>query len=333
MRNFLVLVLLVGVAGCGGKNNAGAVPTPSGKPGGTPVKPPDSRPPPGELRMLKGTNFAAFLLDGEQALAKNGVLWDLKTGAEKKLLKILPGMQITDFAFLRDKQRVLTSDIDGWLHLWDLESGDEKKNFGGHSGNVNRVAIAHDWGLAVSGGNTDRKLKLWAIDAGNPPGDLATCPNSISFVGFLAGGKRVLAASGKLILIYDVDQKKEVGRYDDKWNGQIRSVALSAEGKQVLSIDPKQMLILWDAETGSVISEIGSAANSSACVALSPDGKRALSGGNDQLVHVWNVGSKSEIQALKGHSQLLLSVAFSPDGQRALSSAADDTVRLWQLPE
>jgi WD40 repeat protein len=149
-----------------------------------------------ELRVLNGSNLAVFLPDGKQAVTKSGVLWHLQTGQEKKLLKLGPRMQITDFAFLPDKRRVLTSDLDHQLHLWDLQTGEELKTYKGHDGNVNCVAVAPDGRLAASGGFSDKSLRLWDVEAGEGRGVLGTFSHSVGYVAFTPSGKELHADHG-----------------------------------------------------------------------------------------------------------------------------------------
>ena len=110
-------------------------------------------------------------------------------------------------------------------------------------------------------------------------------------------------------------------------SGEVRSVAFSLDGRQVVSGSGDHTVRLWDAVTGVSLQTLEGHSNRVNSVAFSPDGKRVVSGSDDQTVRLWDTVTGAALQTLE-HSGSVWSVAFSPDGQRIVSGSDDQTVRL-----
>ncbi len=109
----------------------------------------------------------------------------------------------------------------------------------------------------------------------------------------------------------------------------VRSVALSADGRVALSGSDDHTVRLWDTETGQELRRLEGHTGPVSCVALSSDGRRALSGGSDGTVRLWDTETGQELKRLEGHEGGVIGVALSSDGRCALSGSDGGTVRLW----
>jgi eukaryotic-like serine/threonine-protein kinase len=109
----------------------------------------------------------------------------------------------------------------------------------------------------------------------------------------------------------------------------ISSVAVSADGKRVVSGSDDWTVRVWDVDTGRVSLTLMGHTEAVTCVGLSPDGKRIASGGRDNVVRVWDAATGRSIVTYRAHSDHVNSVAFSPDSKRVVSSSQDRTVREW----
>ncbi|KAJ7221322.1 hypothetical protein GGX14DRAFT_669358 [Mycena pura] len=114
--------------------------------------------------------------------------------------------------------------------------------------------------------------------------------------------------------------------------GFVRSIALSADGKRVVSGSWGDSTVrIWNADTGKQIgAALAGHSGYISSVAISADGKRVVSGSVDSTVRIWNVDTGVGT-ALEGHSDQVTSVALSADadGKRAVSGSDDRTVCIW----
>ena len=111
----------------------------------------------------------------------------------------------------------------------------------------------------------------------------------------------------------------------------ITQVAVSPDGKRIVSGSRDKTLRLWDADTGLALGQpLTGHSDSVESVAFSPDGKRIVSGSDDTTLRLWNANTGQPVgKPLDGHSNWVFSVAVSPDGKRIVSGSNDTTLRLW----
>jgi WD40 repeat protein len=279
----------------------------------------------------QGPRTAVFLPDGHRALFGTGAVWNLDTWKEEAHLDFPQIRQpISQFALLPEGQRLLASCWDHNAYLFDLQSGKEVQRYAGHDSNVNCIAVSSDRRRALTGGQSDKSLRLWEVESGKQVAVVASFPAAVQRVAFLPGDQQALVGSDK-VHVLDLEGRKDVRAFEGKWNRLGSCLVLAANGRQVLSATDS--LVLWDVETGNELRRFGKTTGMVWCLALSADGRRTLSAGDDHVLRLWEVETGKELAALKGHTGIVLSVSFSADGRRALSCGQDETIRYWQLPE
>jgi WD40 repeat protein len=115
-------------------------------------------------------------------------------------------------------------------------------------------------------------------------------------------------------------------------SNSVSSVAVSPDGRTVLTGSWDNTARLWDAASGRELRKfmvhIGDV-NSVFSVAFSPDGRRVLTGRKDNTARLWDAMSGRELRQFKGHINSVDSVAFSRDGRTVLTASLDGTTRMW----
>ena len=111
----------------------------------------------------------------------------------------------------------------------------------------------------------------------------------------------------------------------------ITTVAVTPDGRQVVSASSDQTLKVWNLTTGSEEVTLQGHTDWITAVAVTPDGQRAVSASDDQTLKVWNLTTGAEELTLQGHTAWITAVAVTPDGQRAVSASDDQTLKVWNL--
>jgi WD40 repeat protein len=114
-------------------------------------------------------------------------------------------------------------------------------------------------------------------------------------------------------------------------SGAINAVAVSADGRHVISASEDKTLKVWDLSTGWELRALVGHSSWVLGVAVTPDGQQAVSASHDNTLKVWNLESGSDLGTLVGHSDPVNDVAVTPDGLRAISASDDNTLKVWDL--
>ncbi len=69
----------------------------------------------------------------------------------------------------------------------------------------------------------------------------------------------------------------------------MNSVAVSPDGRRIVSGSEDNTVVVWDLETGTPVHRLTGHQAAVNSVAVSPDGRRIVSGSVDQTVVVWNL--------------------------------------------
>ncbi|MBD3885445.1 serine/threonine protein kinase [Phormidium tenue FACHB-886] len=111
----------------------------------------------------------------------------------------------------------------------------------------------------------------------------------------------------------------------------INALAISPDGKTLISGSADQTIKVWDAATGAELKTLSGHTSFINALAISPDGKTLASGSADLTVRIWDLASGSLLATLSGHKGFVNALHFSPDGQTLASGSADKTIKLWEL--
>lgn len=263
------------------------------------------------------------------------ILWDVASGAIIHRFPA-PNDQAHNVALSPDGRTALSTTVHR-IFLWDLQTGEQLRIFEGHNTVVRDVAFSPDGRRFIS---TDFKgsVILWDTETGQPIAHFKQ--NDMAFAAFLPDGRTALsgAVDGSLVL-WDIFRADEVRRFEGHLGG-IDDLAISPDGKQVLSAGGSDFrfnipgvdnsLRLWDIETGEQLQIFEGHTDVLAAAEISPDGRQVLSVAYDRTMRLWNLASGAEIRRFE-FPDFLWDVAFHPDGKRALVATSEPSIVLWDL--
>ncbi|MBW4464529.1 MAG: WD40 repeat domain-containing protein [Pegethrix bostrychoides GSE-TBD4-15B] len=296
-------------------------------------------------------------------------LWNYRTGAA---LKVLSGHTswISAIAFSVD-QLLASGSEDRSVRLW--QGNLCLRQLRGYSNGVWSVAFNQPGNLLASG-SQDRSVRLWSADTGKLLGSLAGHTSWIWSVAFsptqltlasssedrtiriweIASQRQLQVLTGHqdavLSLLYSPDGSLWSGSLDGTlkhWSpegsclqtlsghgGGIWSVALSLDGRLLVSGSQDQTLKLWDAASGNLLATLSGHQSWIRAVAISPDCQTLCSGSAEGLLKIWRLdrGQYRCQQTYAAHSGPVLSIAVHQNGQQIATSSTDRSIKLWDLP-
>ena len=320
----------------------------------------------GHTNAVMGVSLSG---DGSHVLTgswdQTAILWETASGSK---LQTFEGhtAELTGVALSSDGKLALTGAKDKTAILWEAVSGKKLQTFQGHTGPVMGVALSGD-GKYVLTGSEDRTAILWEAASGTKIHTFQEHSGPVRGVALNSDGKRVLTGSfdGTAILwevnpsplVLDprtVPKEKEKPKEPadnpvkvtpaplqplyvsimQTFRGHaapVTSVALSGDGKHVLTGSWDKTAALWDAATGKRLQTYQGHTDQVCGVALSGDGKYAVTGSKDKTTVMWEAATGVKIQTMKeGSGSQVFSVALSGDGKHVLTGGYGGVAILWE---
>jgi len=257
---------------------------------------------------------------GKQFLAasSSGKIFRFEIATGKLLKTYLHSGTAYRIALTPDGEHFVGTDGQNNATLWNIETGNSKRNFTGHSGDIYTAAVV-DGGKSLVTGSDDKSVKKWNLETGEC---LKTLTNKPSFgdVYTIAPSpdrtKLAMVSGDDFLRLLDSGTLKEIWKLKLGEEGEV--VAWSPDGKMIASTSDDDHLYLVDSEDGEVIRKIEVAGNSHTPITFTNDGKTVISGGDNHL-HLHDVETGKRIEPELGippknyHYDHVLS---APDGKR-----------------
>lgn len=149
----------------------------------------------------------------------------------------------------------------------------------------------------------------------------------------LSATELILAStSGTAIKLWDVQTGQTIrvltGHLDF-----VSCLAISPDGRILISGSADKSIRLWDVQTGQRIGTIALHTDTVLSLALSPDGRILASGSLYDPIKLWDLETNREVASLSGQAGRVEALAFSPDGLWLASGSNDATIALWDLSQ
>lgn len=236
-------------------------------------------------------------------------LWDAGTGRLRRTFKGHKGA-VMAVAFYHSRA-VASASIDGTVRFWHDSTDKELAVLTLHKVWVNDLVFSPDFKLLVTG-SSDKSVKIWRMDRVLPKVKLPDLDP--------------LGKGGEAALVGSIHTKI----------GEIRSVAISPDGKTIAAGVRYGMVLIIDVEKRALVHQFKAHNDDVWSLDFSADGKLLATGDGGWnkagSVRLWSTEEWSRTRELT-HTGEVQCVAFSPKGKYLAAGAWDSNIIVWSRGE
>ena len=197
----------------------------------------------------------------------------------------------TSLAFSPDGAFLASGHVDGQIHLWSLDMGDQVTVRVRHDASIGQLAFSPD-GTTLASCALDSTVKLWNLD-----------------------------------LLRQGDAQRQLIRQPSG----VTTLLYSEDGAQLIAGNTKAVLRVHDSKTGRLTATLrGHSAPLTTCI-LAPDGAQIASGSRDGIIRIFDLNRQEEVQTLTAHKKAIAGLAYFPGGTELASVAMDNSLLIWDL--
>lgn len=200
----------------------------------------------------------------------------------------------------RDESRLVSSDGETVILLWDLPSGE-----------VIRVFPMDDLTTEEIEGHVQGEM-IWNV---------AFSPDDQTIYS---------SAFDNRVIQWDANTGEIIHVYEGHTDGVLGVVPLS-DGRRFLSFSWDGTINLWDNQTHEIIRTYDGHGSRIWAISVSPDETTFVSASEDTTMILWDIETGAMLKQFFGHDDAVLSVDFSVDGNWLVSSGRDNRVLMWAV--
>jgi WD40 repeat protein len=262
-------------------------------------------------------------------------VWDASTG--EPIGRPLAGLSITQRArFSPDGTKLVTSSEDGFIRMWDVESGEQQlewQNAGTVVG-VGQVAVEFSPNGKMIATSSPGAVQIRDAATGRPLGKPLHHGDVFWLVFDHAGQRLATASKDKTARIWSVQTGQMLTPplvHTDPFYYQ-NSVAFSADGSRLATAAGSSAQV-WDTASGRAVTAPLRHGGFVRAVQFSPDGRKLLSASEDGTVQLWDPETGHPVSEPMRHGARVMNAEFSPDGSQVVTFSSDKAVRIWEVTQ
>lgn len=183
--------------------------------------------------------------------------------------------QVTAVAYVGSARRLAAGNYTGQLYIFDLPEKAEKdgpapipvRRLDGHDNGITALAATADgrWLISCS---YDRTVRFWDMEASAKKTDMAQLSDPENTKRLRGAGVKVVETPPAKVEVHEAARVIKLSEW-------VRTMSLSADGKQLLTGDDSGQAILWDVPEGKELRKLA-VKGWPISVALSPDAQQAV---------------------------------------------------------
>ena len=229
----------------------------------------------------------------------------------------------------RDGTKIISSDVEGEIKVWDVESHELVQEWT-HSESFPKIAISPDERLIVVG---DHAVTIYTMEGGRVNHSIKV-DLLIWSMSFSPDGKKLACSTDDDIRVYDVDSGTLILGSLEGDRKSVFDVVWSRDGSRLFSAVVDKSIRCWNSDTGEQIGHPWTGHTSIIhTLSLSPDGSILLASTSfNNTVRFWDATTGNPIRQYLQYDLPVNAVRFSPSGESVTSAGRNGMIYLWRVP-
>ena len=280
--------------------------------------------PAGEMPM------SSVLLSGDKTQLIAGsadmslYVWTLAVAGPGVVTKIPTGSPILDLSYNADFTRVVVSNADKHLRIYDPLTGRLLEDIMGTQSAAAVSFTADGLNLVSSSANQAlvHQVSLIRLIAGHE--------GAVQAVNYTPDGVTLVSGGAdKTVRLWNSVDGTEIRQFAGATDS-VTDITVTSDGMHVVAGGLDKVVRIWKLIDAVALPTLTHPAAIRG-VAVSGDGTRIATSGDDNVVRVWDFATTRELQRFTGHNSPVLGVAFAADNKTLVSGSADKSARIWTV--
>ena len=209
-------------------------------------------------------------------------LWDV---SGRRLVRSLRHKKsVSSVAFSADGGRLACGSSDKTIRVWDLQTGTVLRQLRGHKREMQALAFSPG-GDFLASVSAEKTVRLWPLETGDRY-ELSGPELGATAVTFSADGRRLAAAGGDRVKVWDVQTRRETQVKDAP--GWLHALAPTPDGSFLALGATPEAVRLWDVGKAGAVSSF-TADEALRSIAVSPGGNRLATATEEGTIHIWEI--------------------------------------------
>jgi WD40 repeat protein len=204
---------------------------------------------------------------------------------------------------------------------------EQRRLFGGHTSDVEAVAVSPD-GTVIVSGSRDGSIGVWDRKTGGLRNMLREHSGQVNAIVVTVSGAVVSASDDGTLKVWDAVAGRVV-RTLAGHRSQVNAVAVTADRRWIVSGSSDSTICVWDFDTGRMVRSATAHTEGVLGIAITHDGSLIASGGRDRDIKIWNLPDCRLNRTFGACDESVQALAFTSDDATLVSAGHDATVRIW----